>query len=100
MKANAHYCSSLVGGERSHEKGSGRSIALSCWFSSQDSGRVFLLGALTFTLDYFFLLQSFFFLSSFNLNSSHLDHLLCSLVLMRIYILVSSLIISLTMLDF
>ena len=71
------YCSSLVGGERSHERI--WSLALSCWFSSQDSGRVFLLGALTFTLEYFFLLQAlffFFFLSSFNLNSSLLDHLL------------------------
>ena len=94
-----HYCSSLVGGERSHERI--WSLALSCWFSSQDSGLVFLLGALTFILDYFFLLKSLgFFLSSFNLNSSQLNPLLCSLVLMRIYILVSSSIISLTILDF
>ena len=52
------YCSSLDGGERSHERI--WLLVLSCWFSSQDGGRVFLLGALTFTLDYFFLFRSFF----------------------------------------
>ena len=82
-----YYCLSLIEGERSHEKI--WPLALGCWFSSQDSRRVFFFFSghcLSPWIVSSYFSRFFFFLSSFNLNFSHLDNLLCGLVLMWIYI--------------